>query len=120
MMSQKLLMEKHGVTPAEFMLATALSGTHNDIAGIPNVGPGRSLAALKDPSLMRKYRDGHGDLIERNLGLIQLPHPLFPKDEPIPPRMKNFNARALYRWCGRYDIEVTKSMLDAFEQLQGR
>jgi 5'-3' exonuclease len=119
MMSRELLMKKFGLTPAEFMLATALSGTHNDIAGIDNVGPGRSRAAIKDPALMRKYRDGHNALIERNLELIRLPHALFPKDEPIPPRMKNFNARALYKWCGRYDIEVTKSMLDAFEQLQG-
>lgn len=119
MMSRDLLMKKLQLTPAEFMLATALSGTHNDIAGIAGVGPGRSRAAIKDPALMRKYRDAHNDLIERNLALIRLPHPLFPRDEPIPLRMKSFNARALYRWCGKYDIEVTKSMLDAFEQLQG-
>ena len=118
MMSRDLLMKKLQLTPDEFMLATALSGTHNDIAGIPGCGEVRSRAAIRDPALMRKYRDAHDALIERNLSLIRLPHPLFPKDEPIPPRMKSFNARALYKWAGRYDIEITKSMLDAFEQLQ--
>lgn len=112
------LMQKHGLTPAQFMLATALQGTHNDIEGIPGVGEARSVAAAKDPALLRKYQEQHKDLIARNLALIQLPHPQFPWSTPVPGRTQRFNAQALYRFCGRYDIDVTKAMLDSFEQLK--
>lgn len=106
-----------GVTPAEHMLATALSGTHNDLPGIPKVGPGRSLAAIKNPGVLRKYREEHGDLIDRNLRLIKLPHDDFPRSARIPIAARAFNSRALYRALGRFDIEVTASMVNALERV---
>lgn len=112
------LLKDKGLTPAQFMLATALQGTHNDIEGIKGVGEGRANAAVKDLALLRKYHDKHKDLIRRNMALIQLPHHEFPRTSPVPRREKRFNAQALYRFCGRYDIDVTKSMLDSFEQLK--
>ncbi len=112
------LMKEKGLTPSQFMLATALQGTHNDIEGIVGVGPARAAAAAKDPALLRGYQDKHAALITRNLSLITLPHPEFPYATPIPKCDKRFSAQALYRYCGRYDIDVTKAMLDSFEQLQ--
>lgn len=106
-----------GLNPEEFMLASALQGTHNDIAGIPGVGPVTAAKAVRDPALMRKFRDGHAELIDRNLRLIKLPHQDFPGDEELPMWRNGFSHRELYRFCSRFDIEVTKSMIDSFEQV---
>lgn len=111
------LLKETGLEPEEFMLATALTGTHNDIAGIKGVGPKTAYKAVSNPGLLRPYHERHGALIQRNLGLIRLPHPTFPKDVPVPSRVKPFDLRALYRWCGRYDITTTASMVQAFEQV---
>ena len=105
-----------GMSPEEFMLSTALQGTHNDIAGIPGVGPKRAYDAVKNPALMRSYRERYASLIDRNLALIKLPHPVVPHIR-LPPATKSFDHRALYRWASRYGIEVTKSMIDSFEQV---
>ena len=112
------LLRTTGLTPAEFMLATALQGTHNDIAGIPNVGPKTATKAVKDASLLRKYRESHGDVIDRNLALIQLPHPEFPGITSLPEYRGGFNQRDFVRALSFYDIDVTMSMINAFEQLE--
>lgn len=105
-----------GLDPDQFMLASALRGTHNDIEGIPGVGEKTSAKAVKDPALLRQYRERHGALIDRNLRLIRLPHADFPRDTPLPLRLP-FHHRDLYRFCAQYDIEVTHNMLSAFEQV---
>lgn len=110
------LLRSTGLSPEEFMLASALQGTHNDIAGIPGVGPVTALKAVRDPGLMRSYRERWGELIDRNLSLIRLPHTEFPT-VGLPAPMTGFSHRDLYRFCGRFDIEVTKSMLDSFQQI---
>lgn len=107
------------LTPEEFMLMTALQGTHNDIAGIPGVGAITALKAIRDPAVMRKYRNGHKELIERNLALIKLPHPEFPRSAALPQHARSFNPRTLYKSLGRYDIDVTASIVNAFEQIRG-
>ena len=121
LMTRSKLLKKTGLTPSEFMLATALQGTHNDIEGIPRVGEKTAFRAVKDPALLRKLRDGYGPVIDRNLGLIKLPHPEMPRCE-LPRSAAIFNRQRLYRWLADYDIDVTLSMVSAFEQLerQGR
>lgn len=116
---RKALMHATGLTPEQYMLSTALMGTHNSIEGIRGVGEKTSQKAVKDAALMRKYRDAHSELIERNLSLIRLPHPEFPRHVAVPGRTSRFNPRALYRVCARYEIECTLSMVNAFEQLAG-
>lgn len=106
------------ITPEEYMLMTALTGTHNDIAGIPGVGPVTALKAVRDPAAMRKLRDGHQAVIDRNLALIKLPHPEFPREASIP-YMEGLNPRGLYRFLGRHDIEVTGAIANALDQLKG-
>lgn len=117
LMTGERLMREHGVTPEQYMLATALSGTHNDVGGIPRVGEKTALAAVKDPSLLRQYRAKHADLIDRNLSLIRLPHPELPARAALlePPR-RAFSPRDLYRALCPYDIDVTDWMVRAFEQ----
>lgn len=119
-MTGKRLRETLGVTPAEHMLASAVRGTHNDIAGIPGVGEVTALKIAKEPSLLRKYRDGYANIIDRNLALIKLPHPALRREEVMPGRTGDFDQRALYRFCGQYDIDCTMSMVDAFRQVARR
>lgn len=109
---------RKGFTPEEHMLATALMGTHNDIEGIPRVGEVTAFKAVKDAAAMRAMRERHGALIDRNLALIKLPHPEFPREVTIPTH-EGFNRRTLYSYLGRYDIDVTGAMTSAFEALQG-
>jgi len=117
----KRLFKELGLTPAEYMLTTALTGTHNDIEGIPKVGPITARKALRDAALMRQYRASHGEVIDRNLRLIQLPHKDFPRDERLPEHDPQvFTPRRLYKSLGRYDIDTTNAMLAAFEQLLPR
>jgi DNA polymerase-1 len=103
-----------GLDPTQFMLASALQGTHNDIAGIPRVGLKTACKAVKQPELLRQYRERWASVIDRNLRLIQLPHRDFPADFQMP-QARTFSHRDLYRFCARYDIEVTSNMLDSFE-----
>lgn len=107
-----------GLTPDQIMLAQALQGTHNDIEGIAGVGEKTAIkAVLHDPSLLRKYRAQYSDLIERNLKLIRLPHATFPRGTRVPARTTRFDARRLYRWAARYEIDCTLTMVNSFEQL---
>jgi len=106
-----------GLEPAEFSLASALMGTHNDIAGIYGVGLKTAAKAVLNPGLLRQYYEKHRDMIERNKRLIKLPHADFPRDAPVPKAHKSFDARELYRWCAKYDINVSTSVVNAFEQV---
>ncbi len=114
--SAKLLKEQE-LTPAEFMLSTAITGTHNDVAGIMGVGPKTALKAIKDPGTMRNLRAIYSSVIDRNLDLIKLPHADFPFAATIPMHADKFNPRQLYRSLGQYDIDVTPTIVNAFEQL---
>lgn len=114
----KWLMDNHGLTPEQFMLATALQGTHNDIEGIPNVGEKTSRAAVKDPAKLRVLREKWGALIDRNLALIELPHPDFPRGASIPKHaLSNVSAREMWSFLGDFDIEITGSMSRMVDQL---
>ena len=115
MTAKRLAAGPLGMTPSEYMTAQALRGTHNDVEGIPKVGEVTSWKAVKDPALMRKFRERWAEVIDRNVALQKLPYPGFP-ETTLPP-MGRFDARALYRFCGRYDIDVTKAMTDSFEQV---
>ena len=112
--------EVHKVEPEEFSLMTALTGTHNDIEGIKGVGPGKARIAVQTPGVMRKYREQYGDMIDRNLRLIKLPHDQFPRDVIVPPRTRPYSSRSFVTWCSMYDITATRTMDEAFEQVSHR
>lgn len=105
-----------GLEPEEFMLASALMGTHNDVAGIPKVGEKTAIKAVKTPSALRMYREQWADLIERNLRLIRLPYEGFPAHLELP-TCGSFVGRDFIRHLARYDINVTTSMMNAFERV---
>jgi len=119
LMTLDWLRKTHLMEPDEFSLATALTGTHNDIEGIPRVGPVTARKVVQTPGLLRKYREEHGALIDRNLRLIRLPHEQFPH-VAVPERTRRFNSRAFVKWCSMYDITTTRTMDEAFEQVSPR
>lgn len=109
---------KQGLTADQYMLMTAITGTHNDVAGIDGVGPVTAKKAIGDPQVMRNLRSKHGALIDRNLALIKLPHPEFPRSTPLPRPVQAFDERAFIRAMSMYDIDVTNTMLAAFNQIR--
>ncbi len=110
------LLRAQGLTPEQFLLLTAITGTHNDVDGVPRVGPVTAKKAIQEPALLRELMANHGALIERNLGLIRLPHPTFPKNTKLPVQAR-VDVRELFRALDAYDIDVTNTMIKAFEQL---
>ncbi len=106
-----------GLSSRDLCLALAMTGTHNDVAGIPGIGEVTARKILRDPPRLREVLKDHGQLIERNLSLITLPHPDFPTDIAIPDLRHPFLERDFMKFCGRYDITVTKKMIEAFERL---
>lgn len=115
-------LKARGLTPQTYMLMTALMGTHNGVPGIDRVGEKTAFrAATGDaPDVLRRLQDEHGEVIKRNLALIQLPHPRFPRGARMPQHGNTFDPRALYRALGFYDIAVTGGMMSAFEQILQR
>lgn len=106
-----------GITPEQHMLMTALQGTHNDVEGIPNVGPKRSLDAVKDPAILRALRGKWGDVIDRNLRLIRLPWEYLPAHHTrLVSSHTHFTPRDLYRALAPYDIDVSEWMVQAFDR----
>jgi DNA polymerase-1 len=105
------------VTPQQFMLATALSGTHNHVEGIPGIGKKRSIDAVKDPVKLRALRGKWGDMIDRNVSLIRLPHVELPAMVThLLSSHSDFNPRMLYHALAPYDIDVSEWMVKAFDQ----
>lgn len=119
LMNRRELRLTTGLTARQYMMATALMGTHNDIAGISGVGEKTAIKAVMNPALLRTYMEKHRDIVERNLALIKLPHADFPHETPLPTHDAGFSPRKLYTALGRYDIDVTPTMERAFQQLLG-
>jgi 5'-3' exonuclease len=108
-MDMKAFQNRYKMTADQYVLWLALQGTHNDIAGIDGVGEITATKAINDPAALRKWRDSHGAIIDRNIKLIRLPHPEFPHDAEIP-RGGPYDHRALIRALSKYDIDFTASI----------
>lgn len=113
-------LDEMGLTPEQYMHATALMGTHNDVEGIAGVGPKTAYAAVKDPAKLRQLRSKHAETIDRNLSLIRLPHPELPAQAGVLDARRAFDPRSLYAGLGRYDIDVTHAMVSAMTRIAGR
>lgn len=111
--------QEWGLSRDQFMDAHALMGTHNDIEGIEGVGPARAKAIVTDPPKMRSYLASHGDLIERNKKLIELPHPTFDGSVKLPVSKRGFNEREFIRFMGRLEIKVSTHLLNSLERVLG-
>lgn len=106
-----------GLPPDLFRMALAFTGTHNEVEGIKGIGPATARGIVTNPYKLRLAREQHHEIVERNLQLIQLPHPDFPMDEIIPDYSRSFVERDLLRFCGQYDVSLTREMCIAFEQI---
>lgn len=103
----------------QFMTAHALMGTHNDIEGIPGVGPVTAKKIVRDPVKLRTYQGSHKDLIQRNYDLISLPHADLPFSTQLPVPRGKFKEREFIRFLGRFDIQVTQTMITSLEKVMG-
>ena len=73
------LYEEHGLTPQEWIRATAIAGTHNGVYGVKGVGlktaatyvSGGRVAPAKRRAIEEAEKNG---LVQRNLRLIKLPY----------------------------------------------
>lgn len=94
-----------GLRPDQYVEWLAMKGTHNDVEGIPGVGEKRALQALTThPDNLLAYRRQWGELIERNVGLITLPHPRFPRDTRLPP-FQPINLKNLLSVCDEFGFQ---------------
>ena len=114
--------KEFGVSPDDFVTVLSLTGTHNEVAGIDGCGPVTACRAINNPQFMRQLRTTHAGIIDRNYGLVRLPHPEFPVDAVLPGRTLDANQfakdRLLLKFCAKFDIDCSQSMLDAFAQIK--
>ena len=108
-----------GITCEEFITASAMAGTHNDIEGVPRVGVPTAIKILKgDPAKRREWFALHRAIVERNEKLIRLPHPETPLDKlPALDEKPGFNRHRLYEFLSRYDIQAWGGWAEAFDQV---
>ncbi len=106
------------LTRDQFIKALCLTGTHNAVPGIHGVGPVTAKKALKDPVLMRQLVYEHGDMIERNKKLIELPHADFPEEPPLRIKKHRFETRNVLRFLDQYDIQPTRSIVETLQDLK--
>ena len=97
--------------------ALALMGTHNEVEGVRGIGIVTAIGIVSHPFKLRQAIEQHAEVVERNLELIHLPHKDLPKDLAIPDYTNHFVERHLLRFCGRYDINITREMCIAFERI---
>lgn len=109
--------EWQGLSFEDLPMALAFMGTHNDVAGVPGIGPVRARKIVSHPFMLRQALEQHRKIVERNIQLISLPHADLPRSIEVPKPTKRYSERDLMRYCGRYDINVTKAMISAFDQI---
>lgn len=100
--------------PADMVKMDALIGTHNNVDGIPKVGPKTALKILSDP---KKYKDllkENAALLERNEDLIQIPDPRIEYPEvPAIPRVA-FKSRKIIKQFDNLGIKYEPMYIKAF------
>ena len=113
MITEKSLMETHGVTPAQWVDVKAIAGCDSDnVAGVPGVGPKTATLFVKG-TLARdgeRYKAivGNQELIERNRKLIRLPLDGFPSHH-IQIGLNEFKVINLLRLCRDYGMNSLRS-----------
>lgn len=95
----------------------AITGTHNGVPGVKGVGEKTVLKALRDKAKWRTMQTEYADMIERNEGLITLPHARFPVDPDLRLNRHSFKLRDVVDWLEGYKIKVTPTMLEALDQI---
>ncbi len=93
---------------------TALKGSHNNIPGLPNIGPVKAKKILTTGKWEEVYSQNK-ETLDLYLKLIKIP---FTDDFKSPPLVKSsFNERQLLMFLVRFGIKLTQNMSDAFDSL---
>ena len=102
-------------TPEDFVIMLSMAGTHNEVEGVKGVGLITAKKILEDAFKHAEFYKKHSSMMERNVGLIRLPHKEFPRSEQMPLKGE-YNERELVRFCGRYGIKLERWMSENFER----
>ena len=104
------------IQPEDWILVTALSGTHNGIQGLSRVGVKTAIKYLNDDTKLEKVYDENRELIETNYLLIELPFPQLRVTSLTIPTLErpSMKETAMSAYLERYGIRYTNSMMEAF------
>lgn len=98
----------------DWVKLTALTGSHNNIPGLPGIGPVRAKKILTTGKWEEVYLQNK-ETLDLYLKLIKIP---FMDDFKSPPLTKSsFNERQLLKFLVRFGIKLTQNMSDAFDGL---
>lgn len=102
------------IEPADWVLLTALTGTHNGVEGIPRVGLKTALKIINDDTKLNATLEQYKDLIERNYSLIELP--LFESANVSIPYINRpeLNEAELIRYLEAFGIRYALHMTTSF------
>lgn len=116
-MTATRLLSETKLTPKQFALASAIMGTHNEVAGVHGVGIVKARDMVLDPAKLRKIMSTHREMIERNQELIALPHRDFPRELRAPAGPAT-DVRGFYRALAKYDVNATHNMVWMLENIR--
>jgi DNA polymerase-1 len=108
------------INPEDWVLITALCGTHNGVKGIPRVGLKTAIKYYNDLNKLDKVYEEHEELIQRNFKLILLPYNHLTKLQLCEPRSPKVNETLLVRYVDMYGIRYAQHMSNAFYQYSTR
>lgn len=110
-----------GISREHLRLILAMVGTHNAVPGIKGIGEVTAKKIVTDPALLRKTMLVHGEVIERNLKLIELPYSDLYDDLGLAPRAavkpQTYDERAMLKFCTQHGITLTSAMSKAWSSL---
>lgn len=106
------------ITRDQWITLLSLSGTHNAVPGIDQIGPVKALKAVMNPSVLRPLLEKHRRVIQRNRFLIELPHCTFPADPGLRVQRHKFAMSDVSRFCARYDINLTAHIVEAMHDIR--
>lgn len=102
--------------PEDWILVTALSGTHNGITGLTRVGVKTAIKYLSNMEKLDQVLKEHGELIETNYTLIKLPFPKVLVTDMTPPEVQRpvMKETHIAAYLEQYGIRYTNHMMEAF------
>lgn len=93
---------------------TSLSGTHNNIPGLPGIGPVRAKKIITGGKWEEVYSQNK-ELLDLYLKLVKLP---FNDDFKSPPLVKHiYSERQVLNFLVRFGVNLTQNMCDSFALL---
>ena len=105
-----------GINTSQYIKYLAIKGTHNSVPGIPGLGEVKALKIVKDQSLLNKLYKEHGQELMLYEKLIKLPLGM-PTERTPELKKVQYNERRMLKFMISLGIDLTKPMINAFNQL---